>query len=90
MRDTERIVALEKQFDCRVFTVDKTHPERVIKSSMLSLSLLSQVGYVASDGPRHIQGNFNDPRRMLSSFQEAWGKEVSVLVPYMIRTLLFP
>ncbi|EER18236.1 hypothetical protein Pmar_PMAR005141 [Perkinsus marinus ATCC 50983] len=61
MRDTRRIVALEKQFDCRVFTVDKTHPERV--------------GYVASDGPRHIQGNFNDPRRMLSSFQEAWGKE---------------
>ncbi|EER05127.1 hypothetical protein Pmar_PMAR026561 [Perkinsus marinus ATCC 50983] len=61
MRDTKRIVALEKEFDCRVFTVDKTHPERV--------------GYVTDNVLRHIQSNFNDPRRMLSSFQQAWGKE---------------
>lgn len=39
MRDTKRIVALEKEFDCRVFTVDKTHPERVSRTPSLSSML---------------------------------------------------
>ncbi|KAF4677602.1 hypothetical protein FOL47_000557 [Perkinsus chesapeaki] len=59
-RDTMRITALENQFKCQVYTIDKTHPERV--------------AYVKDGETHHIQTNFNDSRRMLSSFQSAWGK----------------